>query len=159
MSLLSSLKNTARPVKKVQRVGRGDGSGRGKTCCRGNKGDKSRSGYKRRYGQEGGQLPLYRKLPIRGFSRGAFIKESFSINFSLINTLFNEGEVVNAKTLCEKGLAPRKVPGGVKILSTGTPKKGVRIEANAFSKAALKKLDEHGVQYQIVSIADVSKKG
>lgn len=151
MSTLSTLKNTTRPVKKVQRVGRGDGSGRGKTCCRGHKGDKSRSGYKRRYGQEGGQLALYRRLPIRGFSRGRFAKESFAINFSLINKLYQEGEVVTAETLWKKGIAPKHIPGGLKILSNGTPKKGVRIEANAFSAAALKKLEEQAIPYSIVS--------
>ena len=151
MSTLSTLKNTTRITKNVQRVGRGEGSGRGKTCCRGHKGDKSRSGYKRRYGQEGGQLPLYRKMPRRGFSRGRFVKEGLSINFSLINTLFKDGDVVSVETLRMRGYAPRLLPGGLKILAVGKLEKKVTIEAHAYSANAKKMLEEQKIEHKIVS--------
>lgn len=148
--MLSTLKNTTRKTKKVQRVGRGEGSGRGKTSCRGNKGDKSRSGYKRRYGQEGGQLPLYRRMPRRGFSRGRFEKESLSINFSLINSLFKDGDVVNVETLRIKGIAPRRLPGGLKILAVGKLERKVKIEAHNYSANAKKMLEEQKIEHTIV---------
>ena len=91
MITLSTLMNTHRAKEKVQRVGRGLGSKRGKTCCRGVKGDKARSGYNRRYGYEGGQLPLYRKLPCRGFSNARFRSEPVAINLSTIDKLFDDG--------------------------------------------------------------------
>lgn len=151
MNTLSTLKNTTRPKKKIQRVGRGEGSGRGKTCCRGNKGDKSRSGYKRRYGQEGGQLPLYRKMPRRGFSRARFAKEGLSINFSLINLMYADGETVSVETLRKKGYAPRQLPGGLKILAVGKLDKKVKIEAHAYSANAKKALEEQKIEHKVVS--------
>src|SRR3990172_10324914 len=107
MITLFNLTNTDRPKKKIQRVGRGVGSKRGKTCGRGNKGDKARRGYKGRFGYEGGQLPLYRKLHTKGFPNGRFKNDVFSINLGLLNNLFKDGDVVNLKTLRERGYAPR----------------------------------------------------
>ncbi len=147
---LAELQNTSRPKKKIQRVGRGVGSGRGKTSCRGSKGDGSRSGYKRRYGYEGGQVPLYRKLPIRGFTRGRFIKASYAVTFSLIEHNYEDGEVVNMATLREKGLIPRRLPGGIKVLFTGDLTKKVTIEANGFSEAAIRNLEEKKISYTVV---------
>ncbi len=147
MITLSTLKNTHRPRKKIQRVGRGPGSKRGKTSCRGVKGDKSRSGYKRRSGQEGGQLPFFRKLPVRGFSNERFRKETVSINLCLIEALYKEGETVNLNTLREKGLAPRLVPGGLKILGNGTLTKKVTIEAHRYSESARAKLKKAGISH------------
>ncbi|MBS0624840.1 MAG: 50S ribosomal protein L15 [Verrucomicrobia bacterium] len=150
MVKLSELKNTSRPKVKVQRVGRGVGSGRGKTSGRGEKGDGSRSGYKRRYGYEGGQVPLYRKLPIRGFTRGRFEKPSQAITLALIETYFQDGEVVNMASLREKGLVHRRLPAGIKILSNGELTKKVTIEANAFSQAAAEKLQAKKISFTIV---------
>lgn len=159
MITLASLNNSSRPKKKVQRVGRGEGSGRGKTCCRGEKGDKSRSGYKRRHGNEGGQLPLYRKLPCRGgFVRGPFRKEQYAINLSLIETLFNDGDVVNYESLTKIGYAPRRMKGGLKILSKGTLTKKVTIEANSFSAAAQKKLEDLKISFKVVPIKETVSK-
>jgi large subunit ribosomal protein L15 len=163
MVQLSQLKNTSRPRKKVQRVGRGVGSGRGKTSCRGGKGDSARQGYRKRFGYEGGQVPLYRKLPIRGFTRGRFVKlpirgftrgrfvkASQAISFGLIEAYFEEGDTVNMVTLREKGLIPRKLPGGIKILNKGTLTKKLTIEANSFSAAAKEQLDAKGISYKEV---------
>jgi len=148
---LSQLKNSSRPHKKIQRVGRGVGSKRGKTSCRGGKGDSARQGYRKRFGYEGGQVPLYRKLPIRGFTRGKFIKASQAIGLDTIDFYFKDGEIVNMSTLREKGLIARKLPGGVKILSNGELTKKVTIEAHRFSAAAIKKLQDKAISYTIVA--------
>lgn len=149
---LSNLSNTHRPHKKIQRVGRGVGSKRGKTCCRGNKGDKSRRGYQNRFGQEGGQIPLYKKIPTRGFSNARFRNESFAVNLSLIEKFYQDGETVNLQTLQEKKLIPRRVPGGIKILSFGDLSKKVAIEAVAFSKSAREKLEKNGISCKVVPL-------
>src|SRR3990172_831913 len=103
MIILSQLTNTHRPSKQRHRVGRGMGSKCGKTCGRGNKGDKARRGYKHHFGQEGGQIPLYKKLPTRGFTNGMFKNENFAINLGMIDKLFSDGEIVSLNTLQEKG--------------------------------------------------------
>ena len=90
MITLSTLKNTSRPKKTAKRLGRGMGSKKGKTCGKGNKGDKARQGYKTRPGYEGGQLPLYRKSPCRGFNNGMFRSEVFAINLCRLEELFND---------------------------------------------------------------------
>jgi len=150
MTKLSELKNTTRKKQKVQRVGRGPSSGRGKTSSRGHKGQSSRSGARCRYGTEGGRLPLFRKLPHRGFTRGRFLIEYAVVNLSSIEKLFLDGEVVNEKTLQEKGLVPKRIPGGVKILAKGEINKKVSIEANSFSIAAIKKLEAKNISYKIL---------
>jgi large subunit ribosomal protein L15 len=148
MITLENLTNTHRPTQKVQRVGRGPGSKRGKTCGRGNKGDKARCGYKRHYGREGGQLPLYRKLPCRGFDSAKFRSHVCAINLSLIDKLYNDGEVVNFATLREKGYAHRRELGGLKILGGGELHKKVKIEARV-SQEAQKKLEKQGISFTV----------
>jgi len=148
---LSELSNTSRPTKKVQRIGRGVGSHRGGHAGRGGKGDSHRSGYRKRFGYEGGQVPLYRKLPIRGFTRGLFVKPSAAISLAKIEQHYNDGEVVNMATLREKGLIARRLPGGIKILAVGTLTKKVRIEAHGFSAAALVQLKEKSIAHTILS--------
>lgn len=150
MITLENLKNTHRKSPNVQRVGRGVGSKRGKTCCRGHKGDKSRSGYKRRYGKEGGQLPLYRKLPTRGFTNLGFRKELFSINLQMIDEIFEDGEKVSAETLIHKGFSSKKIQNGIKILSVGDISKKIVIEATSISKNAIKKLEEKNIEFKLV---------
>lgn len=140
MITLNTLKNSHKKCKKVRRVGRGMGSKRGKTCGRGAKGDKSRRGYKTMAGREGGQLPLYKKLPCRGFTNGRFKSFVYSINLGRLNELYEDGEVISLATLQERGIAPRAVSGGLKILAQGDLTKKVTIEAAAFSAEAEKKL-------------------
>jgi large subunit ribosomal protein L15 len=152
MMNLSQLTNSHRPTKKRYRVGRGMGSKCGKTCGRGHKGDMARQGYKTRPGHEGGQIPLYRKSPIRGFTNGRFKNVSFAINLGMIEKLFNDGEKVTLKVLQEMGFAPRRVPGGLKILSGGELTKKVSIEASLFSGAAQEKLKKNGISFQQVSV-------
>ncbi|MCY3974642.1 MAG: 50S ribosomal protein L15 [Simkaniaceae bacterium] len=133
-----------------QRVGRGPGSGRGKTCGRGHKGDKSRSGYKRRAGKEGGQLPLFQKLPGRGFSNMRFRKPVFSINLGRIDAHFSDGETVNRATLLQKGFRVRRRTRCIKILGMGELTKKVTIEATAFSRGAVKKSEEGNIVFKKV---------
>ncbi len=150
MLTLSTLKNTHRPKVKVQRVGRGYGSKRGKTCGRGSKGDKARSGYKRRYGLEGGQLPLFRKIPGRGFNNGRFRSNVFALNLQDIQKFFEDGEQVTFETLYQKGLVSQKYTGGFKVLSMGELTKKVEIFANGISKEAQSKLSAKGIVFSIV---------
>lgn len=151
MTDLSKLTNTSRPHKKVQRIGRGIGSKRGATSGRGGKGDSHRQGYCKRYGYEGGQVPLYRKLPIRGFTRGRFVKDSMAIGLSTVEAHYKDGETVSMATLREKGLIGRRLPGGIKILANGELTKKVKFEAHRFSEAALKKLQDQAIPYKIVT--------
>ncbi len=145
---LSELKNTCRKTKKIKRVGRGTSSNGGKTSGRGHKGDKSRSGYKTRKSKEGGQLPLFQKLPGRGFPNKRFQKTVFTINLKRINEHFSEGEVVNYETLLSKGFPVRRARGGIKILSVGELEKKVTIEAHGFSKNALCKLKKGKIDFK-----------
>lgn len=147
---LSNLKNTTRPFQKSRRIGRGIGSKRGKTAGRGGKGDSARQGYKKRFGYEGGQVPLYRKLPIRGFTRGTFEKASMAVSLTTLERNFNEGDTVNLVTLREKKLIPRRLPGGVKILA-GELSKKLKIEARGFSAGAIAMLEERKIQHTIIS--------
>ncbi len=150
MIKLSELKNTSTTRRNFQRKGRGPGSGRGKTSSRGHKGQGARSGYRRRYGHEGGQKRLYKTLPTRGFTRGRFFEEHYIINLAMIEKMFNDGDVVNYQSLKERGLAKRRLPGGIKILAYGELTKKVKIEANHFSESAVKKLEEKKVEYKVI---------
>lgn len=141
MITLASLKNISRPKQGRIRVGRGPGSGKGKTCGRGEKGAGSRAGYKRRYGYEGGQFRMFMKLPIRGFSNARFRKELEAINLGQIEHLYKDGEVVNVQTLTERGFLRGKVYG-LKILGKGELKKKVTIEADSVSHGAREKLQQ-----------------
>ena len=146
---LHNLKNTHRPHKRRKRVGRGMGSGLGKTCGRGQKGAGSRAGYKTRARYEGGQLPLYRRLPGRGFSNARFQKKLDAINLGEIDAFFEDGDVVNIETLRDVGLV-KGSSYGIKLLSEGELTKKVRIEANAMSKNAEEKLKAANIQYSII---------
>ena len=135
MTLLSNLKNTHTYRKNVQRVGRGVGSRRGKTSCRGHKGAKSRSGYKRRLGNEGGQLPLYRKIPCRGFSNARFEMDIYAINLARINELFQDGETVSRQSLIEKGVLPMTSKAEVKVLAGGKLTKSLKFDVKHMSSS------------------------
>jgi len=144
---LGTLKNTTRPRKNVKRVGRGLGSGLGKTCGRGEKGAGARSGYKRRLTYEGGQFRMFMKLPIRGFNNVRFRTEYEAINLSQIDAMFNDGEVVNAITLYERGFMKGRNKL-VKVLGNGFLTKKVTIEADAFSETAKQKLNEAKISFR-----------
>ena len=146
---LHILQNSSRPFKRRKRVGRGIGSGRGKTCCRGVKGDSARSGEKVRSRFEGGQVPLFRKMPVRGFTRGRHLKRYDSINLQQIDRLFSDGELVDMFTLRAKGFL-KGFTYGIKVLGEGELTKKVTISVQNISDAAIEKLEKHGIQYEIV---------
>jgi len=143
---LNQLKNTSRPAKRTKRLGRGMGSKRGKTCCRGVKGAGARSGWKSRARYEGGQLPLYRRLPVRGFTRGRFLKRFETINLSEIDAVFSDGDSVTVEALRQKGFLKGRIHG-LKILGDGEITKKISIEAHKFSASAKEKLDKAGLSY------------
>ena len=147
MITLHSISNISKPFKRRKRVGRGPGSKRGKTCCRGHKGDKSRSGYKRRHGDEGGQLPLYRKVPCRGFSNARFAKDVLAMNLDRIELSFEDGETLSIETLIEKGFLPKNTKAKLKILGRGELNKKVVIKAHHFSKSAVEKLEKQSIEF------------
>jgi large subunit ribosomal protein L15 len=146
MLTLANLKNSSRPLKKVRRVGRGLGSGLGKTCGRGEKGAGARSGYKRRHTYEGGQFRMFMKMPIRGFSNARFRKSFETINLDQIEKMYEEGEVVNIATLKNRGyIKGRNVL--LKVLGNGSLTKKVQIEADAISEGAKDKLKKLHIQF------------
>lgn len=147
MITLHTLTNEERRASKGKRVGRGPGSKRGKTAGRGYKGDKSRSGYKSRYGKEGGQLPLFKKLPTRGFNNDEFKIPVFSINLSAIERIFNDGDIVSRESLLERGYPLRRI-SKLKILAGGELTKKVKIEAHAYTKSAEEKLKAQSIEFK-----------
>lgn len=148
MLSLGSLKNSTRPRKNVKRVGRGLGSGLGKTCGRGEKGAGSRSGYKRRYGYEGGQFRMFMKMPIRGFNNANFRIAFEPINLAQINEMFEDGEVVNMAALIERGFVKGRNMR-LKVLGNGELTKKVTIEADAISETAKEKLQNAKIKFRI----------
>lgn len=124
-----------------KRVGRGPGSGRGKTSTRGSNGQKSRSGYSAKRGFEGGQMPLHRRLPKRGFVN-IFRKEFRTVNVERLNA-FDEGTVVTPETLQEAGML-NKGTDKVKVLGDGELKVGLTVRAHKFTKAAEQKIQAAG---------------
>ncbi len=148
---LHDLKDTFRVRKRVQRVGRGIGSKRGKTSTRGQKGFGSRSGYTSYYGREGGQMPLYRKLPKRGFSNEQFAAlPAYVMNLDEIHEIFQDGEVVSEIVLRQRGIIRGHKTRGLKVLGNGVCTRKVTIEADAISAAAAEKLGQAGIAFTIV---------
>ncbi|MCJ7814302.1 MAG: 50S ribosomal protein L15 [Candidatus Atribacteria bacterium] len=135
---LNNLCPAPKSVKKRKRVGRGCGSGHGSTSCRGSNGQNSRSGGGVRPGFEGGQMPLYRRVPKRGFTN-IFKKDYSIINIGQLN-IFEDGDVVTQKELIDKGII-KKVDYGVKILANGELNKKLTIKANKFSQKAISKIE------------------
>lgn len=142
-----TLQDITRTRKACKRVGRGQGSKLGKTCGRGEKGAGSRSGYKRRWGKEGGNMPLFMKIPIRGFNNANFRREYDTINLGQIDAIYHDGEVVNALTLQERGFISGKAKG-VKILGKGELTKKVKIQVDAISDGAREKLTQAKIAFE-----------
>ena len=132
---------------KAYRKGRGNGSGNGKTAGRGQKGQWARSGGGVRVGFEGGQMPLARRLPKRGF-HNIFAKPLEAINVSVLDK-FEDGAVVDAKALLEKGILS-KCEYGVKILGNGSITKKLTVQASAFSASAKEKIEAAGGKVEVV---------
>lgn len=133
-------------VKEAYRKGRGAGSGNGKTAGKGHKGQNARSGGGVRIGFEGGQLPLYRKLPKRGF------KNRFAVEYAVVNVetlnVFENGETVNLEKLMEAGIV-RKPLDGLKVLGNGEITKKLTVEASVFSATAKEKIEAAGGKTEV----------
>ena len=144
------LGNLQPAVKKVtrRRVGRGIGSGLGKTSGKGHKGQNARSGGGVRPGFEGGQLPLFRRLPKRGFKNALFKTRYAVINLSDLDK-FEEGAVVTPELLKEMGLIKKQLDG-VKVLGNGTLTKKITVKANKFSDAALREIEKIGGKAEVI---------
>jgi large subunit ribosomal protein L15 len=144
---LHELKPDAGSKKKPKRVGRGIGSGHGKTSCKGHKGQKARSGGPKGPAFEGGQMPLQRRIPKRGF-KNRFALEFAILNLKDINAL--EGmDVITAEALLKKGII-KDVKSGLKILGEGEIQRPVTIRADAFSASALAKIAAAGGKAEVI---------
>ena len=135
-------------AKTRKRVGRGPGSGMGKTSTRGENGQKSRSGASISAWFEGGQSPLYRRIPKRGFNNARFRTEFATINLSDLNK-FNDGDVVTPELLKEKGIVKKQLCG-IKVLGNGTLEKKVTVKAHRFSSAAVTKIESAGGTAEVI---------
>ena len=143
---LSPAKNSNR---KSFRVGRGIGSGLGKTSGRGENGQKSRSGASIPAWFQGGQTPLYRRVPKRGFNNARFRTEYATINLSDLNKYFNDGDEVTPEVLKEKGIIKQQLCG-VKVLGNGELEKKLTIKANRFSSSAVTKIESAGGKAEVI---------
>ncbi len=146
---LSSLTPPAGQKHRKKRIGRGMGSGRGKTSTRGSKGARSISGYSIMRGFEGGQMPLHRRLPKRGFTN-IFKKEFAIVNLRQLEKL--EGDVFSVDRLRELGVID-KIHDGLKILGTGEITRKIEVEAHIFSKSAADKITKAGGQAKVIGAA------
>lgn len=135
-------------TKTRKRVGRGPGSGMGKTATRGENGQKSRSGVSISPWFEGGQTPLYRRVPKRGFNNARFRTEYATINLSDLNR-FNDGDVITLELLKELGIVKKQL-AGIKVLANGTLEKKVTVRAHRFSSKAVTKIEEKGGTAEVI---------
>ena len=140
--------NKGGAVKATKRLGRGTGSGQGKTAGKGHKGQNARSGKGTRLGFEGGQMPIYRRLPKRGFTN-IFAKEYAVVNLSVLNDRFEENTEVTPELLLEAGIL-KKLHDGVKILGDGELTKKLTVKANKFSKSATEKIEANGGKVEVI---------
>lgn len=134
--------------KKPNRKGQGIGSGNGKTAGRGHKGQNARSGGGVRPGFEGGQMPLQRRMPKRGFTNAPFKKYIVTVNLDSLNR-FEAGAVVTPETLLENKVI-KKIGDGVKILGNGNLEKALTVKAHAFSKSAAEKIEASGGKAEVI---------
>jgi len=139
---LNNLKPAAGSTHKKKRVGRGPGSGLGKTAGRGHKGQKSRSGYSSRPGFEGGQMPLQRRLPKRGFTN-IFKKQWVEISLAALERHFAANDEINPDVLHTRGLI-KKAKHDVVVLGTGEISKALKVSAHRFTKSAREKIEKAG---------------
>ena len=144
---LSELSPVAGSTHVGKRKGRGVGTGNGKTGGRGHKGQKARSGGKVRAGFEGGQMPLVRRVPKRGFNN-IYAKPLTAVNLAALNS-FEDGAVVDAAALIEAGIIS-SCPNGLKVLANGTLTKKVTVKAAAFSESAKEKIEQAGGKTEVV---------
>lgn len=145
---LHELSPVAGSTKERKRIGRGPASGQGKTAGKGHKGQKARAGRGIRPGFEGGQMPLQRRIPKRGFNN-IFRKEFATVNVSSLDKVFNDGDTVTIEALVNSGLV-KKTLDGVKILGNGEIAKKLTVQVNAYSETAKSKIEAAGGKAEVV---------
>ena len=145
---LNNLKPARGSVRERKRVGRGPGSGLGKTSGRGEKGQKSRSGFAHKVGFEGGQMPLHRRVPKRGFNNYRFRKEYAAVNVEKLE-VFEAGTIVTPEVLLKRGIV-KKLGDGVKILGDGEFTKALTVRAHKFSAKALERITGLGGKAEVL---------
>ena len=145
---LNELSKNLGATHRSKTVGRGPGSGKGKTSGRGEKGQKARSGATLHPWFEGGQTPLYKRLPRVGFSNARFEKKYAIVNVSDLNR-FKDGEVITPELLKETGLVKKEL-SGIKILGSGTLEKKLTVKANMFTNTAINKIEELGGTTEVI---------
>lgn len=146
---LHNLKAPRGATKKVQRLGRGESSGRGKTAGKGHKGQKARKSGQVRIGFEGGQMPIQRRTPKRGFEN-PFRKEYAVVNVGALAEVFKAGATVDVAQLKDKGLV-RALHDGVKVLGHGELKHALTVKAHTFSASAREKIEKAGGKVEVIS--------
>jgi large subunit ribosomal protein L15 len=146
---LSQLKPPGGQKKARKRIGRGMGSGHGKTSTRGSKGQHAGTGFSQKRGFEGGQMPLHRRLPKRGFTN-IFKKQYAIVNLGLLEKL--EGDSFTVDGLMARGVV-RKLGDGLKVLGSGQLTRPIRVEAHQFSKSAVEKIQKAGGSVQVIGAA------
>ena len=136
-------------AKSRKRIGRGPGSGMGKTATKGQKGQKSRSGVSISAWFQGGQTPLYRRVPKRGFNNAQFTTRYATINLSDLNKFFNDGDEVTPELLKERGIIKKQLDG-IKVLGNGELEKKLTVKANRFSSTAVTKIESAGGKAEVI---------
>ena len=136
-------------AKSRKRIGRGPGSGMGKTATKGQKGQKSRSGVSISAWFQGGQTPLYRRVPKRGFNNAQFTIRYATINLSDLNKFFNDGDEVTPEILKERGIIKKQLDG-IKVLGNGELEKKLTVKANRFSSTAVTKIESAGGKAEVI---------
>ena len=145
---LSNLRPAKGSVRERKRVGRGPGSGMGKTSGRGEKGQKSRSGFSHREGFEGGQMPLHRRVPKRGFTNARFKKEFAEINLERLE-VFDAGAIITPEVLLKRGMI-KNLRDGLKVLAKGSVTKALTVRAHKFSAKAQEQITGAGGKAEIL---------
>lgn len=145
---LNELPKTAE-LKARKRVGRGPGSGLGKTAGTGENGQKSRSGVSIKPWFQGGQSPIYRRIPKRGFNNARFTTRYAIINVGDLNTFFKDGDVVSEEILKERGIIKNRLCG-IKVLGNGTLDKKLTVKATIFTTSAISKIEDAGGKAEVI---------
>jgi large subunit ribosomal protein L15 len=145
---LHNLRPAKGSVRNRKRVGRGPGSGLGKTAGRGEKGQKSRSGFARKPGFEGGQMPLHRRVPKRGFSNQPFKKEFACVNLGRLE-VFEAGTIVTPELLVKQGIV-KQLRAGLKVLADGDLTKALTVHAHRFSAKAKERIASLGGKTELI---------
>src|SRR5215470_722693 len=150
MSNINTLRPDPGSTHKRKRLGRGPGSGHGKTAGRGNKGMWSRSGSSQKRGFEGGQMPLHRRMPKRGFTNAVFKKEYSTVNVGDL-AKFDQGSKVGPQELLDKGIVRRMAKHGLRVLGDGQLDQALHVSAHYFTKGAREKITKAGGTVEVIS--------